>query len=387
MIVVHFSQDFRKGKPQLGGFSRISGQTCDGNRHIVFTIGETDETFEVENLTGHSIQVFQVGLKKINCYSLKNQLLNAPKIVREILIVLKEKQINPDFLFGHAQLFNYYILFLIRVFKFKKAKLIWEFNVVWSFERSGGLKVKLRSYLQRFSQGFIIKKADGLLFQTKSARDFIFEKYKCEHHSTVVIENSVDVSNSMPVVDRLYSSVFLVYGLFDELNGIRFLLDTFHKYKNSDIPEIHFLGNGTLVNEVIQFCEENPKHKYLGSVEKSQISVILKEYAFGLIPRIDTLGSRLYIPTKVVEMMNLGLVVLGSNVSGLTEVIENEKNGFIYTEGDGLDMIQKMKYMVGLDEVYLKQIREAALIKLRQSFNSALKLEQQKSFLTDLVNS
>ena len=179
----------------------------------------------------------------------------------------------------------------------------------------------------------------------------------------------------------------MVYGLFDELNGIKFLLDTLLKYKNSDIPEIHFLGNGALVNEVIQFCEEYPKHKYLGSVEKSQIPYILKEYAFGLIPRIDTLGSRLYIPTKVLEMMNLKLVVLGSNVDGLTEVIENDKNGFIYTKGDGLDMIQKMKYMVKLDEEYLDEMREEALKKLRQSYDCELKLEQQKFFFKDLVNS
>ncbi len=386
MIVVHFSQDFRKGKPQLGGFSRIMGQTCDGNRHIVFTIGEKDENFKVENLNENRIQVFQIGLKNINCYSIQNQLVNAPKIIKTILDVLKENRIYPNVLFGHAQLFNFYIIFLVRLFNFKKAKLIWEFNVVWGFERSGGLKVKLRSLLQKYSQGYILKKADGLVFQTKSARDFIFEKYNCIHHSSVVIENSVKVNNSIPVVDRLYPSVFLVYGLFDELNGIKFLLDTLFKYKYSDIPEIHFLGNGALVNEVIQFCEENPKHKYLGSVEKSQIPIILKEYAFGLIPRIDTLGSRLYIPTKVVEMMNLGLVVLGSNVSGLSEVIENDINGFIYSEGDGLDMIQKMKYMVGLDEVNLEKIREVALTKLRQSFNSELKLAQQKSFLNNLVN-
>jgi glycosyltransferase involved in cell wall biosynthesis len=386
MIVVHFSQDFRKGKPQLGGFSRIISQTCDGNRHIVFTIGESDKNFEVENLLGNSVQVFQVGLKNTNCYSLQNQLLNAPKIVNGILNILKENQIYPDVLFGHAQLFNYYILLLVHFLKFKKAKLIWEFNVVWSFDRSGGLKVKLRSLLQRLSQGFILKKADGLVFQTKSARDFIFEKYKCEHHLTIIIENSVEVNNSIPDVERFHPSVFLVYGLFDELNGIKFLLETLVKCKDLDMPEIHFLGNGTLVNDVIQFCEEHPKCKYLGSVEKNQIPIILKQYAFGLIPRIDTLGSRLYIPTKVVEMMNLGLVVLGSSVHGLTEVIENEKNGFLYTVGDGVDMVQKMQFMVGLDEVYLNNIREEALIELRQSFNLDLKLEQQKSFLEILVN-
>ena len=191
---------------------------------IVFTIGEKKENFEVENLMGNSVQVFQVGLKNINCYSLQNQLLNAPKIVKRILYILKEDQIYPDVLFGHAQLFNYYILLLVHCLKFKKAKLVWEFNVIWSFEGSGGLKVKLRSLLQRRSQSYILKNADGLVFQTKSGRDFIFDKYNYEHQSSVVIENSVEVSNSISVVDRLYPSVFLVYGLFDELNGIKFLL-------------------------------------------------------------------------------------------------------------------------------------------------------------------
>ena len=387
MIVVHFSQDFKKGKPQLGGYSRVMSQTCDGNDHIIFTLGETNEVFNLENLSGFGVLVFQIGLKRINIYSIYNQIIYAPKIDYSILKYLNNNNIKPIIFFGHSQLFNYYVLHFVKLFIQRNVKLIWEFNGIWGFENGLGIKKKLKAVIQRKSQSIILRNADGLMFQTKSARDFIFEKYNYEHHSAVVIENSVEVSSSISFVDRLYPSVFLVYGLFDELNGIKFLLDTLLKYKHSDIPEIHFLGNGALVNEVIQFCEENPKHKYLGSVEKSQIPIILKEYAFGLIPRIDTLGSRLYIPTKVVEMMNLGLVVLGSNVSGLTEVIENDKNGFIYMQGDGLDMIQKMKYMVGLDELYLGKIREEALTKLRQSFNLELKLEQQKSFLNDLVNS
>ena len=55
--IVHFSQDFRIGKPQLGGFSRILNQFADGNQHVVFTAGKLDDFYELkinENLIFNS---------------------------------------------------------------------------------------------------------------------------------------------------------------------------------------------------------------------------------------------------------------------------------------------------------------------------------------------
>ena len=43
--IVHFSQDFRLGKPQLGGYSRILNEIEDGNTHFIFTIGFADDFF------------------------------------------------------------------------------------------------------------------------------------------------------------------------------------------------------------------------------------------------------------------------------------------------------------------------------------------------------
>jgi glycosyltransferase involved in cell wall biosynthesis len=383
MIIAHFSQDFRKGKPQLGGYSRILNQTLDGNEHIIFTIGLEYLEFEVFNERNQVVMVYQIGINNLNCYSIMHQFYQLPMISLKIFKLIKKLKVKPNILIGHAQLFNYYILYFVRFMLGGKQKILWEFNVVWGHDKHEAIKNRFRSYIQRKSQRIILQTTNGVIFQTNSSRDFIIEKYETPYLKNIVIKNAVT-----PILigekDTNKDASILIYGLFDKLNGIQFLIDALSNNPINNEITIHFLGDGPLLGKVLEFCKNSNNHKYLGNKNKSDTIEIIKGYKFGIIPRINTLGSNLYIPTKIVEMLNAGIVVLVSDVQGLTEVVDHDINGFVYKEGNMDDFIIKLRSLVNLHANDICRIQKFSEHKIMNEFNLNDQIEYQRVFLESL---
>jgi glycosyltransferase involved in cell wall biosynthesis len=376
--IIHFSQDFRLGKPQLGGYSRIINQLSDGNKHNIFTIGLMDDEYQIKVNNGLEVKVIQIGVQTLNYYSLYKQPILIFQITNKIKKKIQEGDIKPDFLFGHSQLFNSYILALLKYRHYKYAKIIWEFNVIWGFDKINDRKGRFRSLLQRLSQRFVIGFSDGLVFQTESCREFIFKKYNLTNKKNIVILNSISYNKGIKT--RKNKQAILIYGLLDELNGIKFLLDFVEKQKGLIPFEFHFYGNGNYAQKIEDFTNRFKKIKYFGSVNKKDIPDLLQTYQFSIIPRIETLGSNLYIPTKVIELMNFGVIVLASDVKGLTEVIEDGFNGIIFKNGVDDDFYLKLNSLIDMPEEKINIFVSNARLTIQNKFDLNYQLKNQNSF-------
>jgi glycosyltransferase involved in cell wall biosynthesis len=381
--IIHFSQDFRIGKPQLGGYSRILNELGDGNYHIIFTVGEYDGFYNIELAGNLKFPVYQLGLESVNYFSLFKQPILMLRIIFKIHKILIENNIKPEILVGHAQLFNFYILWFLKKLYSTNAKLIWEFNVIWGYDNISGLKQLLRTKIQRISQYLVVKNVDGFIFQTSSCKDFIFNKYNIVSNKFAVLLNAVNIENSN--FNRIRNSkAILIYGLLDDLNGIAFIINFIKKYDEQLEFEFHFFGNGAYANALSDLARQYTRVKYFGSLPKNEIPELLGKYRFGLIPRIKTLGSDLYIPTKVVEMLNYGMVVIGSDVRGLTEVIEHNVNGFIFRADDQNDLFILLQNIRQLDNSFISLLQDNGRESLKKKFELNIQLLKQKEFFDSL---
>jgi glycosyltransferase involved in cell wall biosynthesis len=383
--IVHFSQDFRLGKPQLGGYSRILNEIEDGNTHFIFTVGFTDDFFSIKINDSLNLPVYQIGVGTINYFSLIKQPVLIFRIVFKIHKILKEKNVVPDVLFGHAQLFNFYVLWILKKLYFKQVKLIWEFNVIWGCDSINGIKRYFRSLIQNWSQFFVVKKADGFIFQTKFCKDFIFRKYKIKSKNNEIILNAVNYSNRSIENERI-SDAILIYGLLDDLNGIPFVIDFIRMYHENLKFEFHFYGNGVYAKSLELMALEYSKVKYFGSVPKNEIPSLLTKYKFGLIPRIKTLGSDLYIPTKVVEMLNFCVVVIASDVFGLIEVIKHNSNGLIFKAEEKQDLFILLEKLPYFSELDFQKLQKHGRETIQNDFNLNTQLLKQKHFINSLFS-
>lgn len=59
------------------------------------------------------------------------------------------------------------------------------------------------------------------------------------------------------------------------------------------------------------------------------------------------------LPMVILEAMSFGKPVVASNVGGISEIVENDKNGYT-VENDAILFAEKIKYILSNEDVYEK---------------------------------
>ena len=93
---------------------------------------------------------------------------------------------------------------------------------------------------------------------------------------------------------------------------------------------------------------------------------IIRKSKFVIVPSICNENC----PYSILESLAIGKAVVGSNMGGIPELIENNKNGYIYKYNDINDLSSKMKMLFDdkkLVEKLSKKSKELALAKYSQA--------------------
>lgn len=332
-LIVHFTQDFRRGKTQLGGFARIFNETSDGaNDHIVYTLhlgSSHDETFKIEHL-----DVISLGVP-VDELRWWNRWLWARRLGRRIAQDLQERGLSADVLFGHSQLFNYDVLCETKRRVVPKPPLLWEANVVWGINVPHGLRGGVSARSKKHKQRKVFKRSDAIVAQTEASRMYITSRFEVPLDKVRVVTNGVSPqfearSAARPVVRE--PREVLCVGLFDDMNGAPFLLDVL---RDDDFHRLRFtfIGDGVR-RPLVEKAAADGICQFVPGVPYSEMPGRFAAAHFLVVPRLAGLEADLFIPTKVIEAMAVGLVVLGSDVGGIDEVITDGVDGFLFEAGD-----------------------------------------------------
>lgn len=355
--VVHFSQDFTKGKPQLGGFSRIYNSCLDNNDHIIYTI--SSQIGEIEEYVIGDIRVVQIPVNK-RPSGVFNQIRLYRPIAKLLLSHLEENNIVPDLFFGHSHQGNFLILNYVRKRISGDIKILWEANGIGGMPRvNRPLKQLLANRVQYYLQKYVFNKCELIIAQTQMSREFITKEFGITKDKIEVVPNAIHTQNRPEIKKtKLKRPIkILCFGLFDKLNGIPFLLKVIKENSLDDLS-FHFAGSGKYLKEVKSMAESYQNITYLGQLSHEEMLLKLKHFDFFIIPRIQTLGAQLFIPTKLLEGMFYGVVPICSKLEGITVVVENETNGFIFeTEDEGslMSTLQKLNNISYDDYISLSE--------------------------------
>lgn len=187
----------------------------------------------------------------------------------------------------------------------------------------------------------IFKSASHVITLTDSLKKWLQNQHNISKEKITVIKNGVDTEKFRPRDSHLNESlrekfgnpekIVMYAGYLDNINGMDMLIKTLPSLvENSPQISFIFMGHGPFYNEI---------HKL--SMDCSQINLIptavhdLMPYYYQLsdvfiIPRPSNVSSELVTPLKLLEAMSTGSVVLGSDVGGINEVIQDGKNGYLF---------------------------------------------------------
>ncbi|MDF1538557.1 MAG: glycosyltransferase family 4 protein, partial [Candidatus Thorarchaeota archaeon] len=146
--------------------------------------------------------------------------------------------------------------------------------------------------------------------------------------------------------------------------GVRYLVGAIDIVRRSN-PNIHadIIGYGIALESLRNLVKERGMENHISfhtDLETEAVIRILKQSAVFVMPSItissDSTEGR---PTAIMEALSLGIPVIGTNVGGIPELIEEEKNGLIVNEKDERALAAAISRILD-DESLQKEMRKNA---------------------------
>lgn len=108
-----------------------------------------------------------------------------------------------------------------------------------------------------------------------------------------------------------------------------------------EMPEIRFIfvGQGPLENELFKSKPHNVVN--LGFKSGMELTKLIAFAQFSVVP------SKWYEPfgLSIVESMQLGTPVIGSNTGGIPELIKDGINGLVFESGCKEELVEKIRFL------------------------------------------
>lgn len=176
--------------------------------------------------------------------------------------------------------------------------------------------------------------------------NLFIEKGFIESRKTKLIYNAIDFDKKVSEkilsnkIKRKSSLIRFVYlGGLEEHKGIKWLINSFRKIDNKNII-LNIAGKGILEDFVIEASKEDSRIKYLGYLNEENVNRLLYKSDVLIAPSIwyEPFGR------VVIDAYKNIIPVIGSDIGGLSEIIEDNKTGFLIepnSEKNLIDAINK----------------------------------------------
>ena len=189
---------------------------------------------------------------------------------------------------------------------------------------------------------------DSFVFVT----EYLQELVNRDHRPYMIMEGLVDGQVRASAPAQLRNDCVYAGGLH-KIYGVENLVDAFHA---SDLPyEMHFYGNGELVDYIKEVSEKDPRIQYKGILSHDNLLELERGAKLLLNPRpvYGELDTRFNFPSKLMEYMQSARPVLTTRLLGIPE----EYNDYMYFfEDDTKEAIQRgLEKVLSLDEKELEK--------------------------------
>lgn len=163
----------------------------------------------------------------------------------------------------------------------------------------------------------------------------------------VVLEN---ISPIKPITGLALEDYLLYFGALEEEKGIDILI----KAVAGTNKKVKIAGEGSYKENLMKLSRENKVDiEFLGKLEGADLHILIEQALAVVIP------SRWpeNMPLAAIEAMSAGKAIIASDIGGLSELIENKKNGYLFPVND----IQKLRDIImSLDKKQVIEIGKRA---------------------------
>jgi len=204
----------------------------------------------------------------------------------------------------------------------------------------------LEGYFYRINKIYT-KKIDYIITPSKFYKEKLIEDGISEN-KIVAIHNSVELKDyDIPTEDDGYA---LYFGRLSKEKGVLNLINAFSKLKNGIL---YIAGEGPEKETIEMFIKENNlqnRIKLLGFLDSTEMKEKIRKSKFVVIPSIWYENC----PYSVMETLAIGKPVIGADIGGIPELVQNDRSGITYKYDDVNELADKMKKLFNNEELVKK---------------------------------
>ncbi|MSQ66958.1 MAG: glycosyltransferase, exosortase A system-associated [Gammaproteobacteria bacterium] len=260
--------------------------------------------------------------------------------------------IKPDILHAHSPALNG--LAALKVAKRHNIPVAYECRAFWedaAVDHGTTTEGGLRYYLTKMLETYVFKQVDAITTICEGLRsDIVLRGIPAE--KVTVIPNAVDLEQFTYGVEPdqalraqlgLQNKIVLGFiGSFYAYEGLPLLLETLPKIL-ANRPETRLLlvGGGpqeALIKQKTKELGLDGQVIFTGRIPHERVQDYYNQVDIFVYPRLSMRLTDLVTPLKPLEAMAQGRLVVASDVGGHKELIEHQRNGYLFKANDAEDL-------------------------------------------------
>lgn len=231
---------------------------------------------------------------------------------------------------------------------------------------------------------FFKKKYKNKILKYIAVSKFIknkFVEYGFPEKQIVVIPNFINTDKYIPTYEN--KNYFLYFGRLSKEKGIQTLIDAFKLLRRLDF-KLKIVGEGPLLDDLKKMVvgENTGNIELTGFLTGKQLEDAIKQCTCVITP------SEWYenCPMSILESFAYGKPVIGADIGGIPELIEDGANGKIFRSGDSNDLALKMYFMANLPEKAIIELGRNSRRKVEEQYNQDLHYNALTSLYKSVIN-
>lgn len=219
----------------------------------------------------------------------------------------------------------------------------------------------------------VLNWADGITVISKEGYNYYTEM----GFNVVQIPNSIDLNIIPKKSTKQFENQIIFAGRLSKEKGIEILLET-----ATHLPDNYHLliaGSGPLEEKVRNLADKKINVHYLGYQSKQNLLSLIRGSDLLIQPSLEE-----GISSTLLEAMACGTCILASNIEGISEIVENNKNGLLVEPNNREKLLNKILYLLPKKEKRLRMANEGLEIVKKYDWKKVGKL--YLNFYESLLN-
>jgi len=215
--------------------------------------------------------------------------------------------------------------------------------------------------------------ADAITVNSKEG----YNHYTEMGFNVVQIPNAIDLNLIPKKSTKQFENQIIFAGRLSKEKGIEILLET-----ATHLPDNYHLliaGSGPLEEEVRNLADKKINVHYLGYQSKQNLLSLIRGSDLLIQPSLEEGMS-----STLLEAMACGTCILASNIEGISEIVENNKNGLLVEPNNRDELINKILELLPKKEKRLRMANEGLKIVKKYDWKRVGKL--YLNFYESLLN-